>query len=338
MMLPEALEEVSESSTAVAQAVWRGLVATPRSLPPWLFYDATGSALFEQITQLPEYYLTRAERSIFARDAAAMLQAAAGGRRLTVLELGAGSAAKTGLLLAAALRQQASVLYQPIDVSPTVLALARQNLEATLPGVAVEPHLADYSTQPLPLHRPPDTRAMVLFIGSSIGNFTPQEAVELLARVRRQLAPGDTLLLGYDLAPGAASPQKSVATLVAAYDDAAGVTAAFNRNLLARLNRELGADFNPAEFAHVALWNEAESRMEMHLQSTRVQTVRIPASGAGPELVLPWRAGERIHTENSYKYTRQRLQQLLAAAGFAAVQTWQDEPLRYFAVTLAAAV
>jgi len=311
---------------AVAQAVLQGLTATPKRLPPWLFYDDAGSLLFDRITELPEYYLTRTERGILARHSDAMIRQAAEGRRLRVAELGAGSADKTRLLLASAVALQGTVVYEPVDVSPSALNSAKDRIEREIAGVLVAPRVMDYM-QGLQLE-PAEAgeRRLVLYIGSSIGNFDPHEAELLLERVRCGLSPGDGLLLGVDLA-------KDESTLVAAYDDAAGVTADFNLNLLARLNRELGADFNLSKFAHRAVWNPAKSRMEMHLESRVKQRVRL----AAPDLEVEFAAGETIHTENSYKYLPGQAEARLLAAGFQPVQTWTD-PLEWFAVCLARAI
>jgi dimethylhistidine N-methyltransferase len=310
---------------AVADEVLRGLSHMPKSLAPWLFYDAVGSALFEQITELPEYYLTRAERSIFTAHAREIIAMANGDSQLPlhVLELGAGSASKTGLLLAAAVAQQGSVLYQPMDVSATALQLAATHLESAVQGVVVDPHVADYTRGFCGLHRPAGPR-LALYIGSSIGNFEPQAAVRVLRLLREQLAHEDKLLLGTDL-------RKDEATMLAAYNDAQGVTAAFNKNVLARLNRELAADFNVAFFAHQARWNDAESRMEMHLVSGRDQRVAIAAL----DLKISFRAGETIHTESSYKYSPAMVQHLLAESGFEVTHQWRDSD-GLFLETLAA--
>jgi L-histidine Nalpha-methyltransferase len=314
---------------AVAQAAREGLTAAPKTLPPWLFYDHAGSQLFEQITALPEYYLTRTERSIFAANADTIFSSLT--QPVTLAELGAGTAAKTGILLRALTRLQPTVLYQPIDISPTALDDACVTLESTLPAVTIRPQVANYITQPFTLERPPNATILALYIGSSIGNFSPAEARAILRNLRSQLAPGDALLLGTDLAP---SPTKSIETLLAAYDDDAGTTAAFNRNLLARLNRDLGADFNLDCFRHRALWNPAHSRIEMHLESLRPQRVRIPANSAGPALTVTLAAGETIHTENSYKFTPATLSALLSDSGFISSQLFTD-PDHLFAVTLA---
>jgi L-histidine N-alpha-methyltransferase len=331
---------------AVAQAAREGLTATPKTLPPWLFYDEAGSQLFEQITALPEYYLTRTERALFAAHADALFLAlsASAAQPLTIAELGAGTAAKTGLLLRALTRFQPHVLYQPIDISPTALDDACATLERTIPAVTVRPQVANYITQPFTLERPADATILALYIGSSIGNFSPDEARGILTNLRSQLEPGDALLLGADLAP---SSSKSVETLLVAYNDAAGVTAAFNCNILTRLNRELGADFDlgltgdpgpvAAEaggFRHRAVWNPAHSRIEMHLESLCSQRVHIPANSAGPALTLSFAEGETIHTENSYKFTFATLSALLTDSGFALTQLLTDTD-QLFAVTLA---
>ncbi len=309
----------------VARAVRAGLTAQPKCLPPWLFYDEAGSRLFEEITELPEYYLTRTEHSILARNAAEILARASAGERLRIAELGAGSAAKTRLLLAAAAEQQGSLLYEPIDISMTALLLAQAHIEREIPGVRVRPFAMDY-TNGFRLDSPyPGERRLLLYIGSSIGNFEPAESARILGKMRAQLQPGDSLLLGVDLV-------KDDAALLPAYDDAAGVTAAFNKNLLIRLNREMGADFEPDAFAHRAVWNRTRSRVEMHLESLAGQRVRIAAL----DLTLDFRCGETIHTENSYKYSQGQAEQMLTRAGFAPAACWTD-PRAWFAVWLGVA-
>ena len=327
--------DVSSLVSPVAQAARTGLTATPRTLPPWLFYDERGSQLFEQITILPEYYLTRTERALFLAHADDILNALEG--PLTIAELGAGTATKTGILLAAAVRRQERVLYQPIDVSPFALDEARDTLEATLPGVTVHTQIANYITEPIRIERPQrdgvDTRILTLYIGSSIGNFSPREANGILTNLRAQLRPGDALVLGTDLAP---STKKPVDELVAAYDDSARVTAAFNFNILTRLNRELGADFDLDRFRHEARWNPAQSRIEMHLVARLAHTVQLPADANGPEILIRFAAGESIHTENSRKFTRPSIAAMLEPTGFRPTRTFTDPDDR-FAVTLATA-
>jgi L-histidine Nalpha-methyltransferase len=327
-MLAATLTSETSVPLTIAEIVRKGLAGTTKQLPPWLFYDEAGSLLFDQITCLPEYYLTRIERGIFEADAAEMMTLASAGRRLRLVELGAGSADKTRLLLAAASEMQGTVCYQPVDVSESALAVAHERLERELPEVTVEPQVADY-THSLKLNPcAADERRLVLFIGSSIGNFVPEDALQLLSDLWATLEPGDGLLLGVDLAPHA--DRKSEEQLMAAYDDAQGVTAAFNMNMLARLNRELGADFDLEAFRHRIRWNPKESRIEMHLESLRPQTVRIAAL----ELDVEFAQGETIHTENSYKYRLGEVEKLLNAAGFEAPQRWRD-PDGWFAVYLA---
>jgi dimethylhistidine N-methyltransferase len=324
-----ALPQISvQLESSVGRAAREGLSARNKRLPSWLFYDHDGSRLFDQITQLPEYYLTRTEREILAARAGEIIAQAAHGTepaRLRIAELGAGSADKTRLLLKAAVHRQGTVHYEPVDVSASALDDARERIEREIPGVHVTPHIMNY-VHGLALHPSRSgERRMVLYIGSSIGNFEPHQAAGLLEIVRAGLEPGDTLLLGVDL-------QKDESTLLAAYDDAAGVTARFNLNMLARLNRELAADFDLESFAHRAVWNPTKSRIEMHLESLTAQQVQIPPL----DLELTFHEGERIHTENSYKYTPGQAEAMLSAAGFDPENTWMDER-GWFAVCLARA-
>jgi len=318
--LPRPVPQVSEQ---LASAVNEGLLSRRKWLPSWLFYDAAGSQLFNQITELPEYYLTRTERAIFAAHADAIIGLAAEGDALRIVELGAGSADKTRLLLNAAVDRQDTVIYEPVDVSSSALEEARERIEREIPGVIVAPRVEDYCSG-LELEAAcMGERRLVLYIGSSIGNFEPNEAHRVLSNVRAALAPGDAMVLGVDLA-------KDEATLLAAYDDAAGVTADFNMNLLTRLNRELGADFDLTSFMHRAVWNPAHSRIEMHLVSRRRQRVKIAAL----DLKIDFAQGETIHTENSYKYRPGQPQEMLRNAGFTPETTWSDDQRR-FAVCLA---
>src|SRR5271167_4947906 len=271
---------------AIALEVREGLGGTPKRLPSKLFYDEVGSALFEEITELPEYYLTRTERAIFESYAGEMLQAA--GPSLTLVELGAGTASKTCILVEELLQRQARALFYPIDVSPSALQEAVKQLGWQFPQLRVNPIIADYTGGVEALNRI-SGRKLVLYIGSSIGNFEPDESVRVLRRIRRSLRAGDALLLGTDFA-------KSPKILLPAYDDPRGVTAAFNKNILARLNRELDADFDLDAFRHVALWNKRCSRMEMHLESMGAQQVFLPLL----DMDVKFAPGERIHTENSY--------------------------------------
>lgn len=307
-----------EHLSGIFAEVLNGLTRVPKALPPKLFYDATGSALFEQITGLPEYYPTRTEAAIFKTHAEEICSRL--GRDVSVSELGAGSATKTRILLRALLRRQASVSYFPLDVSPAALCQAKSELNAELPGVDVYPHAGDFENLSF-LAATPSPR-LVLYIGSSIGNLEQHEACALLKNIAAHLSPGDHLLLGVDLV-------KDRDILLAAYNDRAGVTAAFNKNLLTRINHELGGNFEPAEFQHVALWNEEAARIEMHLESKHPQRVRIKAF----DQTFTFRQGERIHTENSYKYTLERLENMLRSCGFDIENTWTD-PQCWFAVSL----
>lgn len=341
------VSELGVSSHAVACEARTGLTRSPKTLSPWLFYDETGSELFEQITQLPEYYLTRTERELFEAHSetilcelglpsAAELDSQATKRpeqfrsAVTVVELGAGTAAKTGILLRALAAVQRRVVYQPIDVSASALEQAKK-LETRIPGVRVRPCVGNYVADQYGIERMPRTRVLALYIGSSIGNFAPEEALSILKRLRAQLLPGDGLLLGTDRAPG---PHKSVERLCAAYQDGQGITARFNLNVLSRLNRELGADFPLESFHHVALWNPDESRIEMHLKSSVAQTVRLPANSAGPAMNIKFKLGETIHTENSYKFTATGVTDLLSSSGFGVTNTFADDQ-ELFSLTLA---
>ena len=306
---------------AFADDVRRGLAAAPKSLPPKYFYDALGSKLFEAICLLPEYYLTRAEDEIFARHARDIAAAASeGGAPLSLVELGSGSAAKTRRLIEAILARQGELLYAPVDISRAALEESAHALLDAYPDLRVAAHACDYDAA-LPRLRDEvaeGERALVLFLGSNVGNFDPAEARGLLGRLRHALRPGDRLLVGADL-------RKDRATLEAAYDDAHGVTAAFNLNLLARVNRELGADFSLRRFRHVARYDEGAGRVEMHLESACAQAVNVASLGLRAE----FDAGERIHTESSYKYDLPGLLRLAEETGYASTNTWLDDGERF---------
>ncbi len=310
--------------TPLGSEVYRGLTSRPKTLSPWLFYDAAGSELFEQITELPEYYPTRTERSILEAHADQIVATAAGCEPLTMIELGAGTATKTGLLLKAAVRRQDKVTYHAIDVSGSALDEAKQRIEAELEGVAVVPRVCDY-TEGLGQIQAPGHRRMVLYIGSSIGNFEPADALQILRDIRKELNPGEKLLLGVDMV-------KDTETLLPAYDDAAGVTAAFNKNVLVRINRELGANFNVKLFRHRARWNEEYSRVEMHLESLISQHIVIPSL----DMEVKMQRGETIHTENSYKFRDENVIEMLERADFHLSDHWTDER-EWFGVYLATA-
>lgn len=314
MIIPLPMREIVESAelSPAAEDVLFGLSlpSGARRLPPRLFYDAAGSALFEQITELPEYYLTRTERAIFEEHGEDMMRAAGSG--LTLIELGAGTAAKTAVLIAALLRRQLRATYYPVDVSASALEIAERNLTAKFPALRVRPLVGDF-TQGLERLKHTPGRKLVLYIGSSVGNFEPEEAGALLRTLREALNPGDALLLGTDLA-------KSPARLIEAYNDSAGVTARFNLNMLARINRELGGDFDLTEFRHEAVWNAKASRIEMWLISRSDQIVRVRELS----MAVPFNKGEGVHTENSYKFTPSMIAGMLAAGGFRREQTWTD--------------
>lgn len=299
----------------LVREVRRGLRTRPRSLAPWMFYDARGSRIFECITELPEYYPTRTERDILASFCDAIIAAACRNESdaMRLVELGAGTASKTTILLDAATRLQSEVLYAPIDVSPDALDAARETIGTSFPEVCFSPIVANYVTDP-PQLESFDGVTLGLYIGSSIGNFEPDEARTILRNLRSQLQAGDALLLGVDMV-------KDEPTLVAAYDDKEGVTAEFNLNMLHRLNRELHADFDPGRFRHRVIWNSERSRIEMHLESICDQWVRIPAA----ELDVRFAKRESIHTENSYKFTNMTMGILLKGAGFDVERTWTDE-------------
>ena len=310
-----------------------GLTATPKSLPPKWFYDAQGSALFEKITELPEYYPTRTERAIL-RAVAPEVAALTGAT--TLVELGSGSSEKTRLLLSA-LRDAGTLRgYVPVDVSESALAAAGDALAAEYPGLAVHAVVADFenylgvpsgdSVAGNGARAEGDAAAgprLVAFLGSTIGNMVPAERGVFLRRVRARLRPGDAFLLGTDLV-------KDPAVLVAAYDDSAGVTAAFNKNVLAVLNAELGADFDLDAFEHVAVWDAEREWIEMRLRAASAQSVLVRDLG----LTVEFAAGEEMRTEVSAKFRQAGVAAELAAAGLA-VRSWWTDPGGQFGLSLA---
>ncbi|MFE4369387.1 L-histidine N(alpha)-methyltransferase [Streptomyces sp. NPDC056835] len=306
------------TDAALRADVLQGLTRTPKVLPPKWFYDSRGSELFEEITRLPEYYPTRAEREILLARAPEI--AAATGAR-TLVELGSGSSEKTRHLLDALTALHS---YVPVDVSESALTGAAESLLAEHPGLHVHALIADF-TQGLALPGTPGPR-LVAFLGGTIGNLLPAERASFLASVRALLAPGDALLLGTDLV-------KDESVLVRAYDDAAGVTAAFNKNVLAVINRELGADFDPRDFDHVALWDAEHEWIEMRLRARRQLTAKVPEL----DLVVHFAAGEEVRTEVSAKFRQDRVRAELAEAGMELTHWWTDEEGR-FALSLATAV
>ena len=300
-----------EPPDAFARAVREGLTATPRTLPCRYFYDEAGSLLIEQICDLPEYYLTRTEDAILAEHADAMV---AGWLADPVLvELGSGSSSKTRRLIEAALRAHGRLHYVPIDVSRSILAESAEALVAAYPDLRVTGYAANYRDALGRIAARFDRPKLLVFLGSSLGNYETEAAVDLLKLIAQGMDPGDRLLLGTDL-------DKDEAKLRAAYDDAAGVTARFNLNLLRRINRDLGANFNLDEFHHQSRYNAEHHRVEMHLVSRRDQAVSIPAAGVEARFA----AGESIHTENSHKYTPGLLAALADRAGIVEEAAWPD--------------
>ena len=303
---------------ALRADVAAGLIARPKTLPPKYFYDARGSELFDEITRLPEYYLTRAETAILSQRAP---EIASLSKCESLVELGSGTSAKTRLLLRA-LRDGGTLReFVPFDVDPAVLTEASEALAAEYPGLAIRPFVGDFERD---IHAiPAGGRRTIAFIGSTIGNLEPGARAAFLAHVGAALRPGDTFLLGIDLV-------KDTGRLLSAYDDAAGVTAEFNRNMLIVVNRELDADFAVDEFAHVALWDPEHEWIEMRLRPARAQQVTI----RDLDLVVPFAAGEDLRTEISAKFRRAKIEAELAAAGMRVLEFWTD-PDADFALLLA---
>ncbi len=307
---------------ALRDEVLRGLLGTPKTLPPKLFYDAEGARLFEQICTLHEYYLTRAEVEILERYAGEIAQLA--GPHCALVEYGSGAGVKVRLLLDALADPAA---YVPIDISREQLARVARELSRDYPGTAVRPLCADYTRRLRLPTLPGGARRLAFFPGSTIGNFHPAEAAAFLRRVRHVVGPPPAsrapgaLLLGVDR-------RKDVHALHAAYNDRAGVTAAFNLNVLARLNREFGAAFDLARFRHVAFFNASASRIEMHLESLAAQTVCIAGE------TVEFERGETIWTESSYKHDRALLDRIAGAAGFEVRRLWTDSREQFWVAFL----
>lgn len=311
------LGDVVDRRREMADEVRAGLGRRPRELPCRYFYDARGSALFEEITRLPEYYLTRAESAILEERSAEIVELV---RPQAIVELGAGSCAKTRLLIEAGLERGLG-RFLPFDISPVAVEEAARELASGFDGLRVQGLVGDFVGQlgTIPRHG----RQLVLFLGSTLGNFEEPERDAFLGAVRGLLAPGDHFLLGVDLV-------KSRAVLHAAYNDSGGVTADFNRNLLRVLNRELGADFDLRAYEHVAFYNADDRRVEMHLRARSAQTVRIPGAG----LTVHLAAGELVRTEISAKHTRASAAAALAAAGMR-LRRWFTDPAAQFGLALA---
>jgi L-histidine Nalpha-methyltransferase len=306
----------SKAAPSFADDVSRGLRAMPKRLPSKYFYDEVGSALFDAITRLPEYYLTRAETEILARwgwQIVRLLDAP-----VDFVELGSGSAIKTRRLIGEALRVQTDLCYSPIDISVEAVRASSLALVETFPRLRVRAFAGDYFDvlQSRALHS--EHKMLAMLMGSNIGNYEPEEAAVLFGLLGAALRPGDGLLLGADL-------KKDRATLELAYDDPAGVTAAFNRNMLARMNRELDADFDPRNFTHVARYDERRGSVDSFLEAHEAAQVSVRAV----DLRVGIAAGERIQTESSYKFTDDEIVALGRTAGFRPESVWHDRADRF---------
>jgi dimethylhistidine N-methyltransferase len=302
-----AFHDLLPHTTSFRDDVLHGLAQPQKALAPKYFYDAVGSALFEAICALPEYYPTRVETALLQQRAAEI--AGLLGARSALIEFGSGASHKSRVLLAAA----QPAVYVPIDISGSALHAAAERLQRDFPALPIVAVCADYSR---PLELPGlgafgPRRRVVFFPGSTIGNFDPEEAVDFLRNVAQIAGSGGALVIGVDV-------PKASALLEAAYDDPQGVTAAFNLNVLARINRELDADFDLRAFRHRAIYSQSLDRVEMHLESCKQQQVRVGAA------TFAFASGETIHTENSYKYTVPQFQSLAARAGFTARASWLD--------------
>lgn len=306
--------------TDFATDVRIGLTAARKWLPCLYFYDEVGSQLFEQICQLPEYYPTRTERAILEAHADELVTLV--GHAVDLVELGSGSASKTRLLVEALLRRHGQLRFIPVDISRSILEESSLALVEAYDNLEIFAVAGEYHDGLDFLKSEAGPPRLILWLGSNVGNFGRADAVHFLQRLRSAMRPGDRLLIGIDL-------RKAADLLVAAYDDAAGVTAAFNRNILTRINRELDGRFEPDRFRHSARWNESEGRIEMHLVSDTARTVGI----GDLELTVSFAEGESIHTENSYKYSLDEIEALAAAAGFIVDGQWFDAE-RHFSVNL----
>ncbi|KIR61794.1 L-histidine N(alpha)-methyltransferase [Micromonospora haikouensis] len=310
--------EEQDLGRSLRDDVRTGLTARPKWLPPKWFYDARGSELFEEITRLPEYYPTRAERSVLQRRAGEIAELTGA---KTLIELGSGSSEKTRLLLDAFTRRGGLGTFVPLDVSVSALRQSTAQIATDYPGLRVRGIVGDFTRH---LDRlPTGGRRLVIFLGGTIGNLLPAERAGFLAAMRASLEPGDWLLIGTDLV-------KDPSIVVPAYDDAAGVTAEFNRNVLRVVNRELGADFDPEAFAHVALWDPEREWIEMRLRAERPVRARVL------DLDVEFAAGEELRTEVSAKFRPEGIAAELVAAGFTAREFWTDAD-GLFGVTLARA-
>ncbi len=314
-----AYEEISLVEEFAAD-VLQGLSLPKKYLPPKYFYDGRGSKLFEAICLTPEYYVTRTEHNILCRNADSIVAKLP--KDASLVEFGSGNSSKTRLLIEALLRRSRSLKYHPIDISSSALASSASELLQHYPSLEVRTIHAEYFDGMESLSTITKGPKLILFLGSNIGNFEPAEAVNFLREIRTRMNPEDRLLVGVDMV-------KDLAVLEAAYNDAEGVTAEFNLNLLRRINCELDGNFDLDAFRHLALFNPAKSRIEMHLESLVDQTVSIKSI----DKEFMFARGETIHTENSYKYTEDKLAGLFVDAGLERSEQWSDEH-RYFTVNL----
>lgn len=305
-----------EPRAGLAEDVRRGLATKPKRFLPKYFYDELGSQLFEAICLLPEYYLTRAENEILSRYADEIVAEVDGD--ITLIEMGSGSASKTRLIIEALLRKQRELLFIPVDISASALDSSSRILLQSYPQLKIEAYAGDYFAGLTELAKTKRPRTLALFLGSNISNFDPPEALKFMRALREVLQEGDAVLLGADL-------KKDRGILEAAYNDALGVTAAFNLNVLARINRELGGNFDLREFRHHAFYNEDLGRVEIYIESLREQTVVIKDL----ETEVEFHPGEQIHTENSYKYALSDIARLAAETGFTRGRTWLDSEERF---------
>jgi len=300
----------------LADDVRKGLSAQQKRFLPKYFYDQVGSLLFEAICLLPEYYLTRAENEILRRFADEIVSSVEG--RKTLIEMGSGSASKTRLIIEALLREQSDLLFMPVDISASALENSSRILLQSYPRLRIEAYAADYFAALRELAKQQRGPTLALFLGSNISNFETDEEFGFLRALRSVLRSGDGLLLGADL-------KKDRSILETAYNDALGVTSAFNLDGLARINRELGGDFDLRAFEHRAVYNEKMGRVEIYIESKHAQTVTIHKLG----MQAHFNAGERIHTENSYKYDSQEIAKLASDTGFTLARTWLDRERRF---------
>ena len=312
-------EEEFSFDVEFAAHVREGLSAKKKHLDPRYFYDGQGSRLFEEICRQPEYYPTRIETSILQEQGSGIIDAAGDGK-LALVEFGSGSSTKTKMLIKEILARQDGLDYFPIDISLSVLVEASARLEAEFAGLNVRQVHSDYAAG-IDQIKKAEGRKIIIFLGSSIGNFEPDDAISFLSDVGSRMEERDLLIVGFDL-------QKDAGVLYRAYNDGKGVTARFNRNLLARINKELGGEFELANFEHRAIYNKKKGRIEMYLVSSKDQNVNVKRAGT-----FHFRLGETIHTENSYKYTTRQIEELAKKSGLIVRRHFTDSK-RWFDLAL----